>query len=229
MTEYHIEPKYPAGQAGGLYWGRWPRVLPPTLIVIHSTRSGILGWPDNLELSSTLNHFHNGAAGAHAVVNAAGDIYWIVPLEWCAWGAAYLNPFALHIELTQPTINTPFESGHYTGCAEAIRQIREIYPSIPLIHVSSEEYSGIIGHAETAQGRDAAKSDPGYKFSFEKLLGMLGEDMPAEQTPSIIDSLNLIWAKLSEIQDKAGPGEITDLAEEAKQSGVVEIKKSIGI
>ncbi len=223
--DHYLESRYALGQAGGPYWGRFPRILPPTLIVIHSTRSGIPERPDSLELSSTLNHFHNGVAGAHVVVSSLGDIYWIVPFNWCAWGATYLNPFAIHIELTQPTADTPYSEGHYRGCAEVIRRIINIYPSIPLVHVATEEGLGIIGHSETAQGQFAGKSDPGYLFSWEILFSELGGD----QVPSIVDSLNKGWEILSEIQQIAGPGAITDLAEDVKQKVIVEIKKSIGL
>ena len=58
-------------------------------------------------------------------------------------------------------------------------------------------------------------------------------EIPSEVSmQTVVDSLNLVWNRLDRIQ-KAAQGEtiesIVSLAEEAKQLGVVEIKKSIGL
>ena len=209
MTAYHLEPQYPAGEAGapsGPYWPRdlrpnWPRDLPPTLIVLHSTRSGIAGHPDDQELRSTLNWFHRGVAGAHAVVSELGNIYWIVPLDWRAWGATYLNRWTLHIEMTQPTADTPYTEGHYQGCAQAIRVMVEAYPNIPLAHVGTEVETGIIGHEETRQGRLAGKSDPGGMWDWGKLMGMLEDDM---DTAEIERALGVIWGYAEVLEKPPG-------------------------
>ena len=50
-----------------------------------------------------------------------------------------------------------------------------------------------------------------------------------ETMPSIIDSLNLIWEKLSAIQEASTDPAITQWAEDAKMNGVVPIKIVIGI
>ena len=226
MISYHLEDQYPRGQAGALL-GPYGSRVPPTLIILHSTRSGIPYHPDTQELQSTLNHFHNGVAGAHVVVSGAGDLYWIVPLDWQAWGASYLNPRALHIELTQPTKSTPYQEGHYEGCAAAIREMVAAYPSIPILHTVSEDETGIIGHDETAQGQEATKSDPGYRWDWGKLMGLLGGD--TMDKIKLEAALNRLW-KIRQAFE-AGAADVPEFATLSTMlfDTIVDIKVATGL
>ena len=58
------------------------------------------------------------------------------------------------------------------------------------------------------------------------------EELVKEEEPSvasIVDSLNLIWDRLDKIQQATQDQAIIDLAEDAKQQGVVAIKQAIGL
>ena len=74
--------------------------------------------------------------------------------------------------------------------------------------------------------------DNGYGGRVDPLPYMEGIEEAHVAEPTIVDALNLIWARLTTIQ-QAGPDvdvvRIAELAEEAKQQGVVEIKKRIGL
>jgi len=152
----------------------------PTKVVIHSTRSGVIGRTDhNLEMQSTINWFMgtNSSASSNLVISPT-EIVRMVADEFPSWHAKEHSWQAWGIELTQPMRDTPYEEGHYVNLVRALKHYQTLGP-VELVHLSSlawgDATSGLIGHEETAQGLRDGKSDPGPQFNWAKLLAMLND------------------------------------------------------
>jgi len=160
------------------------------LIVVHATRSGILGNNDRI---STINWFKNprAQASSHRLYDTDGWVGGFVA-DWdTAWGAGYLNARSLHAECCQPTIDTPFTDFQIVSLANDVRLWCEIH-DIPKIRIFDENQRGIIGHEDTAQGKSWGKTDPGYLFPWDSFMQIVqGEDMNAERL-----GLLMHWAGL---------------------------------
>ncbi|MBI2888176.1 MAG: N-acetylmuramoyl-L-alanine amidase [Chloroflexi bacterium] len=187
-------------------------------VVIHSTRGGAPS--QETEYMATLNWFASSGSqvSAHRVIGHDGDGAIVVDDALIAWHATDHNAEWLGVELTEPTINDPYSDEQYAALRGLLQEWSATY-GFPL------DREHLVAHSEI----NSQKTDPGPLFSWEKLLQT---EAPEEATdmPSIVDSLNVIWEKLSQIQaDSSASTTVKELAEDAKQKGVVEIKKAIGL
>ena len=150
----------------------------PNKLFIHSTRSTIAGRSHDLETQSTINWFSstNSKASSHLIISPT-EIVRVVEDEHPAWHAREHSWQAWAVEVTQPTIDTPYEGGHYRLLAEAVRHYMGL--GVPLVHLPSLGWGdiagGIIGHEESAQGLRDGKSDPGPQFDWRKLFGYVSD------------------------------------------------------
>ncbi|GEM_PF-2057208 len=187
-------------------------------VVIHSTRGGASS--QQSEYTATLNWFAspNSQVSAHRVIGIDGDGAVVVEDDFIAWHATNHNPEWLGVELTEPTINDPYSDEQYTALRALLQEWSAKY-GFPL------DRDHLVAHSEI----NGQKTDPGPQFSWDKLL-LLEEMEVITNMATIVDSLNVIWEKLSQIQaDPSASAKVKELAEDAKQKGVVEIKKAIGL
>lgn len=185
-------------------------------VVIHSTRGGASS--QQAEYNATLNWFAgpNSQVSAHRVIGIDGDGAIVVDDDFIAWHATDHNAEWLGVELTEPTINDPYSDEQYAALRALLLEWSAKY-GFPL------DRDHVVAHSEI----NSQKTDPGPQFSWDKLLQT---EVEVLDMATIIDSLNVIWEKLSQIQaDPSASAKLKDLAEDAKQQGVVEIKKAIGI
>lgn len=185
-------------------------------VVIHSTRGGASS--QQAEYTATLNWFAspNSQVSAHRVIGIDGDGAVVVEDDLIAWHATDHNPEWLGVELTEPTINDQYSDEQYAALRALLQEWSAKY-GFPL------DRDHLVAHSEI----NSQKTDPGPQFSWEKLAAGMEE---ITDMATIIDSLNIIWEKLSQIQaDPAASANVKNLAEDAKQKGVVEIKKVIGL
>jgi hypothetical protein len=150
----------------------------PNKLFIHSTRSTIAGRSHDLEMQSTINWFlsANSKASSHLVISPT-EIVRMVEDEHPAWHAKEHSWQAWAIEVTQPTLDTPYEEGHHRLLARAVRHYMGL--GVPLVHLPSLKWGdvegGIIGHDASAQGIRDGKSDPGPRFGWGKLFAYVNE------------------------------------------------------
>lgn len=158
------------------------------------------------------------AWGAGVLRNPDEALEWL-PGYWNALGARgeWVNQLTINIE-HEGFSGQPFTEEQIEASIELHRMLVQKY-DIPI------DSDHIVGH-NRLNSVDRA-NDPGPTFFWAGLFAALRGD---GEMKTMINSLALIWDKLSEIQQIAGPGHvITALAEEAKQQGVVEIKRAIGL
>lgn len=159
------------------YTPGWPHGRPKA-VLIHSTRSGQRHFTDAQERSATINWFakRHANASSHWLVTASGEKIRFVADEHRSWHAGFHNDWSRGIELTQPTIDRPYEDGHYEGLAIICREY--VAMGVPIIHLVrfANGAQGFAGHDESEQGMSVGKSDPGPGFDWARFLNMLGED-----------------------------------------------------
>ena len=126
------------------------------LIIIHSTRGGAA---IGVEAQATVNWFMspNAQASAHALICQDGRLVHFVSDDDTAWGAGYLNPRALQVELEQPDVSTPFTDAQ-------MRRVAEIVQWWASQHDITLDRTHVVGHDDTDQGKQCGKSDPGQMF-----------------------------------------------------------------
>lgn len=158
---------------------------PPKVVFIHSTRSGIEGHPHEKELAATIGHFcnPNSQASAQWVLSPTERVR-MVGDDKPSWCTGFHNFEGYNIELTQPTLRTPYQPGHYRNlaivCAPYVRQ------GIPIVWLDYWAYAqdqprGFVGHEDTQQGRSVGKSDPGPMFNVGEFFRELRLQVEPEQ------------------------------------------------
>lgn len=130
---------------------------------------------DAQERAATVSWFKNPASqvSAHFLGDAEGGLTPMVSLEYAAWHDTARNRYSVGIELTQPTMETPYTEGHYQAAALAFRMTNQWLrargmPAIPARRVLSAAESGCIGHEDTT----AYKSDPGRLWEWERFISV---------------------------------------------------------
>lgn len=169
----------------------------PKVVVIHSTRSGV-NWSHDKEMEATINWFlgTNSNASSNLIISPT-EIVRMVPDDKPSWHAKEHSWQAWGIEVTQQTINTPLEDGHYKLLAEALKHYQSLgvqpvwLPSLNWGDTSS----GWIQHLETAQGLRDGKSDIGYQLNKNRLSDMmLVEDIVTPEQDAILRDIQ-DWVK----------------------------------
>lgn len=168
-----------------------PYLRRPKIVVMHASRSGIEDHTDVQELGSTLNWFVNpDGASSHWVLSAKERVR-VVTDDLIAWHSAYLNGRSWSMELTQPTIDRPFQDGHYDNAALVGRH----YVSLGVQPVWLDYWdgdvtaSGFVDHADTKQGRESGKTDPGPQFDRVRFIASLEEDMTPQEVRDIVRAM----------------------------------------
>ncbi|MBI2133173.1 N-acetylmuramoyl-L-alanine amidase [Candidatus Woesearchaeota archaeon] len=129
-------------------------------VIIHSTRGG---QRPRVELKATINWFMNpnSDASAHRVVGVNGEHYRMVDDNFEAWHANFMNPYYMGIELEQGSINDPYSDRQYQIAARIVKQWSDKY-GFP---VTKET---VMGHEASPQGKSVGKTDPGYRFDWDR-------------------------------------------------------------
>ncbi len=155
-----------------------PYIRRPKIVVMHATRSGIATKTDAQELSSTLNWFTNpDGASAHWVLSETERVR-VVTDDLIAWHSAYLNSRSRGIELTQPTIDRPFQNGHYDNAALVGKHYVKLgVAPVWLDYWDGNDASGFVAHQDTKQGRESGKTDPGPQFDRVRFIASLEDKM----------------------------------------------------
>lgn len=157
------------------HYGSWEKG-PPRAVVIHSTRSGQVGFTDAQELQATINWFSkvSSQASSHWVISETERVR-IVEDKYPAWHAIEHSWESYGIEICQPTIDRPYREGHYKNLVTVC--VPYVKAGIPIVHLPTLEWGdgrkGFVGHDKTEQGLRDGKSDPGYGFDWLKFLSML--------------------------------------------------------
>jgi hypothetical protein len=178
-------------------------------IVIHSTRSGVThsGWTQGLEMNATTNWFQspNSNVATHLVISPAEIVRCLHDAEKGHHAGTYIWNESFGIELTQPTIDTPYEQGHYDNLRKAFEYLEN--KGYSLAHATSVldwlNNGGIIFHEELT----TAKSDPGYQFELVKALPERGDEMSSEEYDELkaeIETLKTKQTQLGEAGHKRG-------------------------
>lgn len=141
-----------------------------TGVVIHATRSGQRPpWDLAMEFSSTISWFSNPQAqvSAHAVVGGYGEVGFPIDADVVGWHDPSTNATHLGIEVCQPTYDHPYTERQYGATAALVREWAWFYGfAMDRVH--------IVGHEETPSGSSQGKSDPGYCWSWDHFMAMLG-------------------------------------------------------
>ena len=155
-----------------------PYIRRPKVVVMHATRSGIATKTDAQELSSTLNWFTNpDGASAHWVLSETERVR-VVTDDLIAWHSAYLNSRSWGIEFTQPTIDRPFQNGHYDNAALVGKHYVKLgVAPVWLDYWDGNDASGFVAHQDTKQGRESGKTDPGPQFDRVRFIASLEDKM----------------------------------------------------
>lgn len=184
-----------------------PYLRRPKVVVMHSTRSGIETKTDAEELESTINWFTNpDGASSHWVLSGKERVR-VVSDDLIAWHSAYLNSRSWGIEFTQPTIDRPFQDGHYVNAALVGRHYVKLGVAPKwLSYWDGGDVSGFVAHEDTVQGRELGKTDPGPKFDRVRFIASLEDDMTDD------DVLRLFKKFAAEvaIQPREADGTIVD-------------------
>lgn len=164
-------------------WKWEPRALPPELILIHATRSGIIGRTALQEYLSTINWFKSPSNG----INDRGD----PQLDWggmsnriigggrhClvmpdgyypTYSLGHGDPIGLSIELGQARNGVAYEPRDLDMAAQLSAEWCGLYNIRPVVLVwlseDNREKSGIARHDRSANGRYYGKTDPGEPFN----------------------------------------------------------------
>ena len=133
-------------------------------VIVHSTR----GDGGDREFEATLNWFNNpdSQASAHVVIARDGRKARCVDSSLIAWHAGEHNAYYLGVELEQATREEEYTDHQYYILSTWILSQAQVF-GFPISRTN------IVGHEETAQGKRMVKSDPGYKFDWDKLMGLL--------------------------------------------------------
>lgn len=154
------------------------------VVVIHATRSGIPGNPN--EFMGTLNWFKNpvSQASSHWVIARDGLAARVVGDKWLAWHAGMHNGQAWGIELESAVEDDGYTQPQLDKLVQVCAGYIEDFGVEP-IHSLDMARSGFIGHQETPQGRTAGKSDPGRKFPWAWVITALQQatEPPTEPAP----------------------------------------------
>lgn len=136
-------------------------------VVVHATRSGT---PNNpTEGIGTVNYcLTPGTASYHYVIDTDGTVYELVPPGLAAWHATYLNWSHLGIAVAQGTIDDPVTDAQHASLEWLLRKEAAEY-GFPYRRAVDEAQTGIIQHADTAQGRTFGKTDVGPQLDWAKL------------------------------------------------------------
>jgi N-acetyl-anhydromuramoyl-L-alanine amidase len=115
---------------------------------------------------------HGLRVSSHFFIRRDGELIQFVPCAARAWHAGVsswrgrdrCNDFSIGIEL-EGTDDLPFTDTQYAVLARLVKQLSVAYP-----------IEGIAGHSDIAPGR---KTDPGPRFEWARLKGLLDEDQAA--------------------------------------------------
>lgn len=154
----------------------------PGLVIIHATRSGTSGNPN--EYIGTLNWMRRDdipldqRVSSHEVIGrAAGQTAQVVPRNKQAWHAGEHNVIAWGVELCQG-VNA---DGYTEPQLEQLVDLAIDYCTfhgVAARHSPNTSTSGFIGHEETPQGKRNGKSDPGTTFPWIWFLDELVRRLP---------------------------------------------------
>jgi len=162
----------------------------PELIVVHSISlpPGQYGgpWIEQLFTGTLPVRAHPyfatipaGRVSAHVLVRRDGTPVQFVPFGERAWHAGLseyqgrhaCNDFSIGIEL-EGTDDTGFEDAQYRTLTAVIAALLAGYPTL--------DAARIVGHSDIAPGR---KLDPGVKFDWPRLRGLIAQSAPAAVMP----------------------------------------------
>ncbi|KKK50578.1 hypothetical protein LCGC14_3123620, partial [marine sediment metagenome] len=151
-----------------------PYLRQPRIVVMHATRSGQAGFSDAQELAATLSWFTNpDGASAHWVLSEKERVR-VVTDDLIAWHSAYLNSRSWSMELTQPTIDRPFQNGHYDNAALVGKHYVKLgVAPVWLDYWDGNNASGFVAHQDTKQGRESGRTDPGPQFDRVRFIASL--------------------------------------------------------
>jgi N-acetyl-anhydromuramyl-L-alanine amidase AmpD len=139
-----------------------------TGVVIHGTRSGNAGNPT--EGIGTVNYCTTpGTTSYNWIIDYDGTIYELIDINNSAWHAGYLNRTHLGAALAQPTVHDRITDQQHSSLKWLLREINR-QKGIPLVHVTDENYRGLIEHREAQQGRASGKSDVGYQLDWGRII-----------------------------------------------------------
>lgn len=151
-----------------------------THVMIHATRSGKSGNPNELE--GTLSWFKTGSAAAGQPVSAQWVIDYdgtkvrVILDDWQAWHAGEHNAVAFGIEICQGVESDGFTDEQLNSLVVICKGYMAGY-DIPPVFDPDMTGSGFLGHEDSPQGRRAGKSDPGIEFPWADFLARLrGEE-----------------------------------------------------
>jgi N-acetyl-anhydromuramyl-L-alanine amidase AmpD len=156
-------------------------------VVIHATRGG----------GADLAADYRGAVGFMLnPVNQVSAHFCVGPTEVtrlvhdhdAAWHSQENNRTHLGIEIAQPASQPEYSDFQYRATAEIVRLWAARY-GFPVERVFTQEQAGLIGHEDTEQGKRHGKTDPGPRFDWDRLLGLVGE--ASEQSAVSVDELEL--------------------------------------
>lgn len=148
-------------------------------IIIHCTRSGIAGRTPLQEYNSTKNWFlspnnrvENGGApyaGMSNVCFGGGKKLLAVPDEFAPRFSAGVHDWkALSVELGQANLGDPFDPRDIANLRLYVEEKSKLYgfttDRILFVDGLNDDWPGLVGHEDTAQGRGQGKSDPGALF-----------------------------------------------------------------
>jgi AmpD protein len=154
------------------------------LLVIHniSLPPGEFGGPhiDALFTNSLVPDLHpyfkqieNARVSAHCLIDREGALVQYVPFHQRAWhagasrfmGLENCNDYSIGIEL-EGTDDIPYTPIQYQVLAKLIRTLQSVYTALRL--------DRIVGHSTIAPDR---KTDPGPAFEWDRLFGLLTQDV----------------------------------------------------
>jgi len=215
---------WPRVQPHAWKWER--RTRPISLILMHATRSGILGRTPAQEYGSTINWFvspDNGVntdgdpdpewGGMSSVIIGGGKSCRVLPHDcYPTYSLGHGDPIGLSIELGQNMDGTPFDERDLDlaarQSAEWCRQYRIPPNMLRWLSEDNHEGPGIARHDRSDNGRYYGKSDPGRAFDsaqFEaRVRSYLEEDDVDEVARKAIEELKKTDAGLRSLLGAVG-------------------------
>lgn len=202
-------------------WKFTKRTRPVRGAVIHTTR-GNQGYPGKKEISAFENwvispNNRNTRAGAPAAgisnYGVGPDlILEVIPEEYEARFSSHpADTVAISIEVAQSNKGQAIEPETIAACVVLVRELAARY-GFPLERVTNppndRDWTGLIGHEDTKQGRAQGKSDPGPEFWGPFMAALNQEEhMPTPEYEALlarIEDLELALAAAGEEKGKDG-------------------------
>ena len=125
---------------------------------------------------------------SHLLIRRDGELVQYVPFHKRAWhagvssfrGREVCNDFSIGIEL-EGTDDENFTEAQYVQLEQAIKCLREAYPSLKKGHIT--------GHQHIAPAR---KTDPGAYFDWQRLSSTFNENLPADCGDEVVTMIDLL-------------------------------------